>query len=331
MILNSALIKNAARICLICFFTSVKIWGQPMTPPTTEQDVLTELEKGGSTLLEKNILTWLKHFVSYPHPFATPNQKTWILEVAQASKKLGMKPEIQEFTAKAPSRDKPGLQQDAVGRNIVFKLNGQRPCWGILGGHSDTKMLAGLRLPSANDGGSSSALLLEIARSLYNSKPEVLPICTLWVVLFDGEESVLERWDDGQKLNGQRDNLYGSRHFVKTLGQVGNKPDWVIILDMIGHKDQVITITSGSAPRLKSQFLNFRKSRVRFEDAPSFTIEDDHLPFAEASIPYLHLIDWTNRKEWHTPQDTLSILSIEKIKNLGEILLSLLKSDKLNL
>ena len=57
----------------------------------------------------------------------------------------------------------------------------------------------------ANDGASTSGLVLELARVLVQDNPTGL---TLWFVFFDGEEAVGGTWTSA-------DSLYGSREFVK--------------------------------------------------------------------------------------------------------------------
>ena len=88
--------------------------------------------------------------------------------------------------------------------NIVATIPGTNPSIVIIGGHYDTKRLP-TRVVGANDGGSSAAFLLELARDLSRRKDKL----TYWIVFFDGEEAV-SRWS-------AVDGLYGSRHFAKRI------------------------------------------------------------------------------------------------------------------
>src|SRR5262249_31298454 len=88
-------------------------------------------------------------------------------------------------------------------KNIIAEIPGASSDVVILSGHYDTKLLAGF--DGANDGASSAAAVLEMARVLAKTKPDY----TIWLVLFDGEEAVVEWVGD--------DNTYGSRHLAAKL------------------------------------------------------------------------------------------------------------------
>src|ERR1051325_692970 len=91
--------------------------------------------------------------------------------------------------------------------NILAELPGQKPEIVLITGHYDTKLMPGFL--GANDGGSSTAAVLETARVLAKTKPEY----TVWFVFFDGEEAVVE-WQGN-------DNTYGSRHMVERMKAEG--------------------------------------------------------------------------------------------------------------
>ena len=52
-------------------------------------------------------------------------------------------------------------------------------------------------------------------------------------------------------------------------------------------------------------------------------IEDDHLPFLEAGIPSVDLID-LEYDAWHTPMDTIEQLSARSLQAVGDVLLAAL-------
>ncbi len=106
------------------------------------------------------------------------------------------------FTAATPAGD-------IAMTNVIGIVPGESSSVVVVGGHYDTARLEGIRFVGANDGGSSTALLLELARVLAGRKNRL----TYWVVFFDGEEA-LERWSD-------KDSLYGSRHMVEQLADDG--------------------------------------------------------------------------------------------------------------
>ena len=100
--------------------------------------------------------------------------------------------------------------------NLIATIPGKRPDRIVIGGHYDTKLFREFRFVGANDGGSSAAFLIELARVL---KARANPF-TVEIVFFDGEEAMLPDWGPG-------DNTYGSRHYVdvaKKRGQAGRDP-----------------------------------------------------------------------------------------------------------
>ena len=82
----------------------------------------------------------------------------------------------------------------------------------IVAGHYDTKLFKEFTFVGANDGGSSAALLIELARAL---KPRALPM-DVELLFLDGEEAVGE-WKDSDHTYGSR-----TRHMAgvasKTIG-----------------------------------------------------------------------------------------------------------------
>ena len=84
--------------------------------------------------------------------------------------------------------------------NVIATIPGKRPERVVFGGHYDTKLFREFRFVGANDGGSSAAFLIELARVL---KARANPM-TVEIVFFDGEEAMLPDWGPG-------DNTYGSR------------------------------------------------------------------------------------------------------------------------
>ena len=108
-------------------------------------------------------------------------------------------------------------------QNIIGQFRGQQRGIVIIAGHYDTARLPGVAFIGANDGGSSAAELLELARVLRKRTHSL----TYWLVFFDGEEAI-EHWS-------ATDSLYGSRHFVETLRASGKLSEVraVLLLDMV--------------------------------------------------------------------------------------------------
>ena len=208
--------------------------------------------------------------------------------------------------------------------NVIGEIKGRRPDVILIGGHYDTKYFRNFRFVGANDGGSSSGLLLALAETLATAPSEF----TYWIVFFDGEEARRD-WS-------RDDSLYGSRSFVRSLrdGDKLKRLRTVIVVDMIGDRDLGIRREGGSAPWLTDliwQSANRLGYTRHFLDS-SLAVEDDHSPFIEAGVPGALLIDFDyggrpgENAFWHTPEDTLDKVSPQSLRIVGEVLLESLRS-----
>src|SRR5207249_8693859 len=131
--------------------------------------------------------------------------------------------------------------------NLIATIPGARPDRIIFSGHYDTKLFRKFRFVGADDGGSSAAFLIELARVL---KARINPF-TIEIVFLDGEEAVCENWDDCSKP-GAPDNTYGSRHYVAAARQsrtlAGIKAN--ILVDMIADRNLRLKREGHSTPWL---------------------------------------------------------------------------------
>lgn len=284
-----------------------------------------------------NIEKSLRVITQAPHPMGSPEQarlSRWMMKLLAS---WGWKTEEQRFTVKTPPLvGKEKTLVSRTGRNVVAWRPGVDDCAFIIGGHYDSKYFPeGTRFVGANDGGSSTALMLELAR-LWTHPAHALSSrqkpggvwfeCDLVMAFFDGEESLLPEWTDGDRLFGIRDNLYGSREFVNRLPRSGQSVGWkkkpiklFLNLDMVGHKNQNLFITEGSESLIAEQLIALRGG-IQMKKVP-LAVEDDHIPFKRLGIPFVHVIDWTNLQEWHTPADNLEIVSAEKIAALIDVIM----------
>ena len=185
----------------------------------------------------------------------------------------------------------------------------------ILASHYDSKFFDTFEFVGANDGASTSGLVLELARVLVQENPTGL---TLWFVFFDGEEAVGE-WTSA-------DSLYGSREFVKREKNRGNlrKVGAMILLDLVGGKDLRIFQEGNSTPWLNriiwDQASRLGHTRI-FRPTGRTSIDDDHIPFLRAGIPAVDLID-LSYAHWHKPSDTLDKLSGPNLEVVGAVVLA---------
>ncbi|MEK6323976.1 MAG: M28 family peptidase [Acidobacteriota bacterium] len=242
-----------------------------------------------------------------PHPSGSDAIKKAQEYVENELKSFGLTVSEDSFNAETP-------RGTVAMKNIIAELRGEKPDLVLITGHYDTKLQRGF--VGANDGGSSTAAVLEMARVLSKTTPEY----TLWFVLFDGEEAVV----DWSAMDG-KDNTYGSRHLASKLKADGtlNRVKALVLFDMIGDKDLDIKREGESTPWLvdaiwkSAHALGYQKYFLNSEQY----ISDDHLPFKEAGIPVVDLIDFNygpQHSYWHTNLDTLDKISGESIKVVGD-------------
>jgi glutaminyl-peptide cyclotransferase len=313
------------------------------------------LEDSG-TLSTANLKTFMERFVREPHPMGSPANRALAGEFVDLLGALGWQARLLPFSQPGPNLDSPRFGGKAIlskpevvvsGENVLAYRPGLESCVVIIGGHYDTKRYEEFRFVGANDGGSSTALMLEMARLIpkvwsvggasaenkASAKLKKKPTgtwrgCGLALVFFDGEESILPGWYDGQAKAGIEDNLYGSRSFVRMLeeGQLPWSKEQTIltmVIDMVGHRNQKIFITEGSDPAVGDQ-LESQRGQVDLRQAP-FRVDDDHIPFARRGMRVVHMIDWTNLAEWHKPTDTPAIISYDKLAMFGDVLMRFLQ------
>jgi Zn-dependent M28 family amino/carboxypeptidase len=222
--------------------------------------------------------------------------------------KAGLRVRVSPFEARTP-----------VGpvkmSNIVAMIPGKRADVILLGGHYDTKLFADSRFVGANDGGSSAALLIELARQLARTRPAF----SYWIVFFDGEEARVT-WSP-------TDSLYGSRYLVGELRSTGElkRLRSVIVVDMIGDRRLGIRRESHSTPWLTE--IIWATARRLGHGAhflsDELAVEDDHLPFLQAGVPSALIID-LDYPPWHTPDDTMRRVSRRSLRVVGEVVLNAL-------
>ena len=196
-------------------------------------------------------------------------------------------------------------------RNVVGSLPGRGgPI--LVGAHYDTKDIPGF--VGANDGGSSTALLMELARVLKDKPREF----TYELVFFDGEEAWGD-WNTG--------NTFGSRHYVDAAKKAGTLAGVkaMILLDMIGERGVEIRKDLNSTSWLNDIIWRAaaRLGHQRTFIADTTAVEDDHLPFLKAGVPAVDLID-LDYPAWHTAGDTLDKIDPQSLEIVGGVVVAAL-------
>jgi glutaminyl-peptide cyclotransferase len=235
--------------------------------------------------------------------------------IATQLRQDGLDVDVQEFVAFTP-------RGPVQFRNIIGKTRHQHGAADqivVFGSHYDTKWMTNTVFVGANDGGSSTGVLLEMAR-VASAQPNV------WFVFFDGEEAMVEY--------GANDGLWGSKYFVTDL-QGKDQANWIkamVLLDMVGDAHLNITIPSDSTSALVQRVFQAAKDTEHrdYFGYRNSAILDDHVPFLNAGMPAVDLIDFEYGSApglndyWHTDKDTLDKISPRSLEIVGQTALRLL-------
>ena len=218
--------------------------------------------------------------------------------------KAGLVPVRDAFTAQTP-----------IGEIDMANVRAIRPGASGAGtiaiaGHYDTKRFD-FNFLGASDGGSSAAVVLELARVSNGLELQH----DLEFILFDGEEATVD-WT-------ATDSLYGSRYDVRRRFENGTLRDLkaLILVDMVGDRDLTLLREGASTPWLVDLVWSIAERHGygdHFTSETSF-IDDDHRPYLNAGIDAIDLIDF-DYPYWHTPADTLDKTSAESLKIVGDVI-----------
>jgi glutaminyl-peptide cyclotransferase len=259
-------------------------------------------------------MQYVKEIVKYgPRPLGTANHKK--VEDYLDGRLKGDQVEDDVFTADTPVGKFPV-------HNIIAKFPGTKDGIIIVASHYDTNYpLRGTSYVGANDGGSSSAVLLELANQL-RGKPR--DGYSVWLVWDDAEEAM----KPDTEMPFMDDSLYGISHLAEKWQADGTlkKVKAFLLADMIGDADLEVERDSNSTAWLEDVVYE-AATRLGYQ-SHFFTrnnqVSDDHLPFMKRGVPCADLIDFTygyNNVFWHTPQDTVDKLSPKSMQIVGSVIL----------
>jgi Zn-dependent M28 family amino/carboxypeptidase len=209
-------------------------------------------------------------------------------------------------------------------RNVIAKAGQSRGPVVIIGAHYDTRLLADQDMTDptqpvlgANDGASGVAVLLELARTLdiASLKNEI------WLAFFDAEDNgeiagcrlSPPPCDDNSVWHWSVGAEYMASHIPK--------PELLIVVDMIGDKNQDIYFEKNSDMEIQQQLwgvaarLGYQKQFIPQE---KWSMEDDHTPFLQRGIRAVDVIDF-DYPYWHTSQDTADKVSPDSLERVGRV------------
>jgi Zn-dependent M28 family amino/carboxypeptidase len=206
--------------------------------------------------------------------------------------------------------------------NYIVRFPGKKDGVIVLATHYETNYpLRNINFVGANDGGSSTGLLIELANHL---RGRTLDGYSVWLVFFDGEEAV-QNWS-------RSDSLYGSRHLAAKWQNDGTlkRVKAFLLADMIGDKSLDIERDLNSTPWVLD-LVRKAAARSGYQShffAQSEQVEDDHLPFVQRGVPSADVIDLDYGPQntyHHTAQDTMDKLSAKSLTIVGNVFLETIR------
>jgi Zn-dependent M28 family amino/carboxypeptidase len=257
----------------------------------------------------QKVLQYTKEVVAFgSRPAGSPAHQK--LEQYIVSKMKGAEVEEDKFTAQTPAG------QFSI-NNIIAKFPGKKNGIIVVAGHYDTNYPLPKSYVGANDGGSSTALLLALADQLRGKERDGYSV---WLVWTDGEEAFVKWTDD--------DSLYGTKHLAQKWNADGTarKIKAFILVDMIGDADLDIQRDSNSTPWL-TDLVYQAATKLGYQShffQQTVGMDDDHIPFAKIGVSVVDLIDYTygyNNVFHHSPEDTIDKLSAQSLAITSDVVM----------
>ena len=295
--MNSSLYRSLVPL-LLCSFASIIC---PSASPATQTKVYEEVSG-------EKAFAHVQRLVDFgPRPAGSEAIEKSRQYIEDQLRSFGWQVKRQAF-----SDDTPRGKVDFV--NLIAKFPGEgnvAPSL-LLCSHYDTKTFDAIKFVGANDGGSSTGLLLELARVI-GQHPNLAAKTEL--VFFDGEEA----YDHFSETDG----LYGSRYFARQLQGSGAKQFRSgILFDMVGDRSLDVTLPEDSPPEIARDIFaaaEALKLRSYFTYLDREMI-DDHSPLNAIGIQTIDVIDF-DFPWWHTAGDTIDKVSPKSLQIVGSVAL----------
>jgi hypothetical protein len=292
---------------------------QAKVPAASDDTAATKLslppDAGSSPAIDSTrAFQYVKEIVAFgPRPLGSANHKK--VEDYLLAHLKGDEVENDTFIADTPEGKFPV-------HNLVAKFPGTKDGIIVIASHYDTNYpLRKTSFVGANDGGSSSGLLLEFANQLRGKTREGYSV---WLVWDDAEEAI----KPDTEVPFLDDSLYGIRHLAEKweADATLKKIKAFLLADMVGDADLNIEHDSNSTPWLEDVVYE-AATRVGYQShffARTMPVDDDHIPFMKLGVACADFIDFDygyNDVFWHTTQDTMDKLSPKSLEIVGVTML----------
>ena len=237
----------------------------------------------------------------------------WLMDRAS---RTGVDAVVDAFRAETPD----GVRAFA---NVVVEFKGTKEGapWIVLLSHFDTPPNIGEGFQGANDGASTSALLVAFAGAIRRAGPQPDNIALIWT---DAEECRI--------AYTEKDGLQGARHAVQAFKARRRAVKAAIGLDMLGDRNLHIRMPANGTIQLQNAVFEAAK-RTGLEGLVSLgreTVKDDFAVFFDAGFPAVNLIDFDygsapgRNDYWHTVYDTIDKISEDSLLKAGMLVAELL-------
>lgn len=200
--------------------------------------------------------------------------------------------------------------------------------------HDPDASLHNTPIDGANDGASGVGVLMEVARALHATKPDI----GVDIILFDAED-----YGEPQSMQSDKEDTWalGSQYWSKNPHVSGYAARYGILLDMVGVKNATFTLEGTSMYYAKDvmnkvwDVANDLGYGDYFRYEHTNPILDDHYYINQyAFIPTIDIIHHDENTEsgfyahWHTINDNMEQVSRESLRVTGHTLLELIYHER---
>jgi Zn-dependent M28 family amino/carboxypeptidase len=252
-----------------------------------------------------------------PRPPGSDGYEKSLVYLEAAFAQIGWTTRRQSFPQGTPRG--PVTFTNLLARHTAGQSDWSRSTPVIIGGHLDSKLIEAFPFVGANDGGSSTGVILELARVLSTSPTEAAKV---ELILFDGEEAFLENITP-------TDGLYGSKYYAHAMSKRATWPSLGIVIDLIGDSRYGYYYNPEAPPSFAATIEKVAAETGMKLARPPGPIIDDHVPLQNTGLPCLHLIgDFMNMPYWHQPGDTMEVIDVKALDQTGRTTLKFLAEVK---
>jgi hypothetical protein len=250
-----------------------------------------------------------------PRPSGSPAIAQTQKYLMSQLKSFGCAADVDDFTADTP-----------VGRlpmkNILAKIPGEDSSIIMLATHYDTLLRDDIVFVGADDAGSSTGVMLELARLLCApNAPKAKH--AVWIAFFDGEEA-MKSWSE-------TDSRYGSRQMAARLSASGDikKIKAFLLADLVGSKQ--LHFMRDPTTKSLTDLVWSTAAKLGYSETfinPAAGMEDDHNSFAKRNVPVVDVIDLNQSNDvpfWHTADDTMDKINAKSLAITGHVFLESIK------